>query len=101
MFDAHAKGTLQGAAGIGTAAVIAPLGRLRHKDREITIPAMGPDSPLMRAGAELEGDPLGQDRRSPQLVDVDLDGIGIRRFTAESGNGNGAYFNMPGTDDSR
>ena len=55
VFDAHAKGTLQGAAGIGTAAVIAPLGRLRHKDREITIPVMGPDSPLMRAGAELEG----------------------------------------------
>jgi len=55
VFDAHAKGTLQGAAGIGTAAVIAPLGRLRHKDREITLPTMGPDSPLMRAGAELEG----------------------------------------------
>jgi len=55
VFDAHAKGKLQGAAGIGTAAVIAPLGRLRHKDREITLPKMGPDSPLMRAGAELEG----------------------------------------------
>ena len=54
VFDAHAKGTLQGAAGIGTAAVIAPLGRLRHKGREITVPKMGPDSPLMRAGAELE-----------------------------------------------
>ena len=25
------------------------------KDREITIPKMGPESPLMRAGAELEG----------------------------------------------
>ena len=54
VFDAAAKGTLQGAAGIGTAAVIAPLGRLRHKDREITVPPMTPDSPLRRAGAELE-----------------------------------------------
>lgn len=55
VFDAHAKGTLQGAAGVGTAAVIAPIGRLAHKGREITVAAMGPDNPLMRAGAELEG----------------------------------------------
>ena len=55
VFDAHASGTLQGAAGVGTAAVIAPIGRLAHKGREITVPAMGPDNPLMRAGAELEG----------------------------------------------
>ena len=38
VFEAHATGTLQGGAGVGTAAVIAPLGRLRHKDREITVP---------------------------------------------------------------
>jgi branched-chain amino acid aminotransferase len=55
VFDAHAKGTLQGAAGVGTAAVIAPIGRLSHKGREITVASMGPDNPLMRAGAELEG----------------------------------------------
>jgi branched-chain amino acid aminotransferase len=54
VFDAAAKGALQGAAGIGTAAVIAPIGRLRHKDREITVPAMTPESLLGRAGAELE-----------------------------------------------
>ena len=54
VFDAHAKGTLQGAAGVGTAAVIAPLGRLSHKGREITVPKMTPDNPLMKAGAELE-----------------------------------------------
>jgi len=60
VFEAHAKGTLQGAAGIGTAAVIAPIGRLRHKDREITVPQMSPDSPLMQAGAELEGMRLGR-----------------------------------------
>ena len=60
VFEAHASGTLQGAAGIGTAAVSAPLGRLRHKDREITVATMGADSPLMRAGAELEGIRLGK-----------------------------------------
>jgi len=60
VFEAHANGTLQGGAGIGTAAVICPLGRLRHKDREITVPVMGPDSPLMRAGVELEAIRLGK-----------------------------------------
>jgi branched-chain amino acid aminotransferase len=60
VFEAHAKGTLQGAAGLGTAAVIAPIGRLRHKDREITVPAMTPSSPLGKAGAELEAIRSGQ-----------------------------------------
>ena len=55
VFEAHGKGTLQGAAGIGTAAVIAPLGRLRHKDREITMPAMGPESPLARPARSSKG----------------------------------------------
>jgi len=54
VFEAHAAGRLQGGAGVGTAATIAPLGRLRHKDREITLPALGPDSPLGRVGAELD-----------------------------------------------
>lgn len=54
VFAAHDAGTLQGAAGVGTAATIAPLGRLRHKDREITVPALTPDSPLARVGAELD-----------------------------------------------
>lgn len=60
VFEAHAKGTLQGAAGLGTAAVIAPIGRLRHKDREITLPALTPASPLGKAGAELEAIRGGQ-----------------------------------------
>jgi branched-chain amino acid aminotransferase len=60
VFEAHSKGTLQGAAGLGTAAVIAPIGRLRHKDREITVPAMTPASPLAKAGAELEAIRGGQ-----------------------------------------
>jgi branched-chain amino acid aminotransferase len=60
VFEAAAKGTLQGAAGVGTAAVICPLGRIRHKEREITVPAMTPASPLAKAGAELEAIRLGQ-----------------------------------------
>lgn len=60
VFEADAAGTLQGAAGVGTAATIAPLGRLRHKDREITVPALTPDSPLARVGAELDAIRTGQ-----------------------------------------
>ena len=52
--DAEAKGRLQGAAGVGTAAVIAPIGRLSHQGREIKVAEMKADNPLMRAGAELE-----------------------------------------------
>jgi branched-chain amino acid aminotransferase len=54
VFAAQAAGHLEAAAGVGTAATIAPIGRLRHKDREITIAPIRPDSPLGRAGAELE-----------------------------------------------
>ncbi|MEZ5283476.1 MAG: branched-chain amino acid aminotransferase [Vicinamibacterales bacterium] len=54
VFEAHAAGRLQAAAGVGTAATIAPLGRLRYKDQEITVPAIAPDSPLGRVGAELD-----------------------------------------------
>lgn len=54
VFEAHAAGRLQGGAGVGTAATIAPLGRLRHKDREIVVPSMTPDSPLARVGVELD-----------------------------------------------
>ena len=49
------RGTL-----LGGNQAIAPLGRLRHKDREITVPAMTPDSPLGRVGAELEAIRTGQ-----------------------------------------
>jgi branched-chain amino acid aminotransferase len=60
VFAAHAAGRLDSAAGIGTAATIAPLGRLRHRDREITVPALTPDSPLGRAAAELDAIRTGQ-----------------------------------------
>jgi branched-chain amino acid aminotransferase len=54
VFEAHAAGRLEGAAGVGTAATIAPLGRLRHKEHELTVPPMTPDSPLARVGAALD-----------------------------------------------
>ena len=54
VFEAHAQGKLSAAAGIGTAAVIAPIGRLAHRGREIKLNPLAPDSPLARAGAELE-----------------------------------------------
>lgn len=62
VFEAHAAGRLQGAAGVGTAATIAPLGRLRHKDQEITVPALfaRSHSPLARVGAELAAIRTGQ-----------------------------------------
>ena len=35
-------------------ATIAPIGRLRYKEREMTVDALTPDSPLSRVGAELD-----------------------------------------------
>ena len=40
---------------MGTAAVIAPIARIGYKGRDIKVPAMDAQNPLMRAGAELEG----------------------------------------------
>lgn len=54
VFDAHAAGRLDAAAGVGTAATIAPIGRLAYKGREITVKPLTPDSPLGRAGAALD-----------------------------------------------
>jgi len=54
VFEAYDAGTLQGAAGIGTAATVAPIGRLRYRDREISLPALAPDSPLTRAAQQLD-----------------------------------------------
>jgi branched-chain amino acid aminotransferase len=42
VFDAHARGDLREAFGTGTAATVSPIGRIRHRDREIRMP--GPDA---------------------------------------------------------
>jgi len=39
----------------GTAGVMAPVASIRHKDRELTVKPLSPDSVLARVGAELEG----------------------------------------------
>ncbi len=79
------KGTLQGAAGIGTAAVIAPLGRLRHKDREITMPAMRPGVAAdARPARSSKRSAAGKIAGSPRLVDGDL-----IRPSGDQGSGNG------------
>jgi branched-chain amino acid aminotransferase len=54
VFDAHEAGTLAGAAGLGTAATVAPIGRLRYREREITLSSLTPDSPLARAAQRLD-----------------------------------------------
>ncbi|MFP5379029.1 MAG: aminotransferase class IV [Vicinamibacteria bacterium] len=54
VLDAHDAGRLHAAAGVDTAATIAPIGRLRYKDREIAVAPLHPDSPLGRVGAELD-----------------------------------------------
>jgi len=54
VFDAHEAGTLEGAAGLGTAATVAPIGRLRHREHEITLPSLPPGSPLARAAQQLD-----------------------------------------------
>jgi len=54
VFEAHAAGTLEGAAGLGTAATVAPIGRLRHRDREFSLPPLAADSPLARAAQSLD-----------------------------------------------
>jgi branched-chain amino acid aminotransferase len=60
VFDAHAAGKLQAAAGVGTAATIAPIGRLRHKDREITVQSPAANSPLTLVGDTLDRIRTGQ-----------------------------------------
>jgi branched-chain amino acid aminotransferase len=54
VFEAHAAGRLGAAAGVGTAATIAPIGRLRYRDREIGIAPVAPGSPLAIVGEELD-----------------------------------------------
>ena len=60
VFEAHAALRLEAAVGIGTAATICPIGRLRYKDREITCAPIAPGSPFARAAEELHAIRTGQ-----------------------------------------
>ena len=54
VFAAHAAGRLQAAAGVGTAATLAPLRRLAHKGEVITLPPLTADNPLAIVGAHID-----------------------------------------------
>lgn len=54
VFAAAAQGRLQGAAGVGTAATLAPLGRLSHKGEVLSLPPLALDSPLVVASRQLD-----------------------------------------------
>ena len=53
LFDLHAAGRLSEGAGVGTGVALAPLGRIRWRDREIDLTPKG-DSLLGRIGAALD-----------------------------------------------
>ena len=53
LFDSHAAGRLTEGAGVGTGVALAPLGRIRWRDREIDLTPPG-DSLLARIGAALD-----------------------------------------------
>ena len=79
VFEAHAAGTLQGAAGVGTAAMIAPLGRLRHKDREITVPSMTPDAATRPRRRRTRRHPHRPGAGPPQVDDGSLNADALLR----------------------
>jgi len=54
VFELRAAGRLTEAAGVGTAATIAPIGRIRYRDREIDLTPVGSDSILERVRVKLE-----------------------------------------------
>jgi branched-chain amino acid aminotransferase len=53
LFELHAAGRLTEGAGVGTGVALAPLGRVRWRDREIDLTPRG-DSLLARVGAQLD-----------------------------------------------
>lgn len=53
LFDLHASGRVTEGAGVGTGVALAPLGRIRWRDREIDLTPRG-DSLLGRVGAQLD-----------------------------------------------
>jgi branched-chain amino acid aminotransferase len=65
LFDLHASGRVSEGAGVGTGVALAPLGRVRWRDREIDLTPRG-DSLLARIGGELEAIRTGKapDRHS-------------------------------------
>jgi branched-chain amino acid aminotransferase len=60
LFERHAAGKLTQAAGVGTAATVAPIRKIRYHHREIELAPHDQQSPLERARKELEAIRTGQ-----------------------------------------
>jgi branched-chain amino acid aminotransferase len=54
LFERDAQGKTTQAAGVGTAATVAPIRKIRFENREIEMSALDADSPLERARLQLE-----------------------------------------------
>ncbi len=65
LFERHAAGKLTQAAGVGTAATVAPIRKIRYRSRDIELEPHDEQSPFERARRELEAIRTGQmpDRR--------------------------------------
>lgn len=61
VFELRAAGRLSEAAGVGTAATIAPIGRIRYRDQEIDLTPLGSDSILERVRVKLEAIRTGRE----------------------------------------
>ena len=61
VFELRAAGRLTEAAGVGTAATIAPIGRIRYRDQEVDLAPVGSDSILERVRLKLEAIRTGQE----------------------------------------
>jgi branched-chain amino acid aminotransferase len=60
LFQRHEAGKVTQAAGIGTAATVAPIRKIRFQGREMDMAPLDPESPLDRARRELEAIRTGQ-----------------------------------------
>ena len=61
VFELYAAGRLTEAAGVGTAATIAPIGRIGYRNREIELAPVGSDSLLERVRMKLEAIRTGRE----------------------------------------
>jgi branched-chain amino acid aminotransferase len=59
IFDRHAQGKPTQAAGVGTAATVAPIRTIKYQSRQIELTPPDPDSPIERARKQLEAIRIG------------------------------------------
>jgi branched-chain amino acid aminotransferase len=54
IFARHSEGKQTEAAGVGTAATVAPIRKIKYQQREVELQLPAPDSPISRAQQQLE-----------------------------------------------